>query len=57
MKKKSDELKKENQMFKDELSLRKEESHRNSKMLHDLVYSRHKSFYKRGLDLLIEVLF
>lgn len=57
MKKKCDELKKENQMFKDELSLRKEESHRNSKMLHDLVNSRHNSFYKRGLDLLIEVLF
>ena len=45
----SEVLKSENQMFKDELSLRKEESHPSSKRLNELINSGHKSFDKRGL--------
>ena len=36
-------------MFKNELSLRKEESHPSSKRLSDLINSMRKSFDKRGL--------
>ena len=49
MKKKSNVLKSENQMFKDELSLRKEESHPSFKRLNELINSGHKSFDKRIL--------
>ena len=46
MKKKCEELKSENQVFKNELSLRKEESHPNSKRLGELINSGWKSFDK-----------
>ena len=39
-------------MFKDELSLRKEELHPNSKRLNELINSGRKSFDKRGLGFL-----
>ena len=37
-------------MFKDELSLTKEESYPSSKRLNELINSRHKYFDKRGLE-------
>ncbi|KAL6337516.1 hypothetical protein AAG906_037109 [Vitis piasezkii] len=49
MKKKCEELKSENQVFKNELSLRKEESHPNSKRLDELINLGWKYFDKRGL--------
>ena len=54
MKKMCDELKSENQVFKNELSLRKEESHPNSKKLSDLINLGRKSFDKRGLGFVDE---
>ncbi|RVW32374.1 Retrovirus-related Pol polyprotein from transposon TNT 1-94 [Vitis vinifera] len=54
MKKMCDELKSENQVFKNELSLRKEESHPNSKRLSDLINLGRKSFDKRGLGFVDE---
>ncbi|RVW36117.1 hypothetical protein CK203_079708 [Vitis vinifera] len=47
--KKCDVLKSENQMFKDELSLRKEESHPSFKRLNELINLGRKYFDKRGL--------
>ncbi|RVW93409.1 hypothetical protein CK203_035071 [Vitis vinifera] len=44
----------ENQVCKNELSLRKEESHLNSKELSDLINSQMKSFDKRGLGFVDE---
>ncbi|RVW69235.1 Retrovirus-related Pol polyprotein from transposon TNT 1-94 [Vitis vinifera] len=55
MKKMCDELKSENQVFKNELSLRKEESHPSSKRLSDLINLGRKSFDKRGLGFVDEV--
>ena len=49
VKKKCDVLKSENQMFKDELSLRKKELYPSSKRLNELINSGCKSFDKRGL--------
>ena len=49
VKKKCDVLKNESQMFKDELSLRKEESYPSFKRVNELINSRRKSFDKRGL--------
>ena len=46
----------ENQMFKNELSLRKEESHPNSKRLSDLINLGRKSFDKRGLGFVDETI-
>ena len=54
MKKMCDELKSENQVFKNELTLRKEESHPSSKRLSDLINSGRKSFDKRGLGFVDE---
>ncbi|RVW18919.1 Retrovirus-related Pol polyprotein from transposon TNT 1-94 [Vitis vinifera] len=54
MKKMCDELKSENQVFKNELSLRKEESHPSSKRLSDLINLGRKSFDKRGLGFVDE---
>ncbi|KAL6348262.1 hypothetical protein AAG906_005556 [Vitis piasezkii] len=54
MKKMCDELKSENQVFKNELSLRKEESHPSSKRLSDLINLERKSFDKRGLGFVDE---
>ncbi|RVW35263.1 Copia protein [Vitis vinifera] len=54
MKKMCDELKNENQVFKNELSLRKEESHPSSKRLSDLINLGRKSFDKRGLGFVDE---
>ena len=54
IKKMCDELKNENQVCKNELSLRKEESHLNSKELSDLINSQMKSFDKRGLGFVDE---
>ena len=51
VKKKCDVLKSENQMFKDELSLRKEELHPSSR-LNELINSGHEPFDKRGLGFL-----
>ena len=50
-----DELKSENQVLKNELSLRKEESYSISKRLSDLINSRRKSFDKRGLGFIDEI--
>ena len=55
MKKMCDELKSENQVFKNELSLRKEESHPSSKRLSNLINSGRKSFDKRGLAFVEEI--
>nr|CAN82949.1 hypothetical protein VITISV_018262 [Vitis vinifera] len=52
VKEKCDVLKSENQMFKDELSLRKEELHPNSKRLNELINLGRKSFDKRDLGFL-----
>ena len=49
IKKKCDKLKSENQMFKNESILRKEELHSCSKRLNDLIHSGLKSFDERGL--------
>ena len=46
VKKMCDELKSENQVFKNELSLRKEKSHPSSKRLSDLINPRRKPFDK-----------
>ena len=54
MKKMCDELKSENQVFKKELSLRKEESHSSFKRLSDLINSGRKSFDKKGLGFVDE---
>ena len=54
MKKMCDELKSENQLFKNELSLRKKESHPSFKRLSDLINSRRKSFDKRSLGFVDE---
>ncbi|RVW16733.1 hypothetical protein CK203_076431 [Vitis vinifera] len=54
MKKMCDELKSENQVFKNELSLRKEKSHPSSKRLSDLINLGRKSFDKRGLGFVDE---
>ncbi|RVX14566.1 Retrovirus-related Pol polyprotein from transposon RE2 [Vitis vinifera] len=54
MKKMCDELKSENQVFKNELSLKKEESHPNPKRLSDLINSGRKSFDKKGLGFVDE---
>ncbi|KAL6329091.1 hypothetical protein AAG906_007438 [Vitis piasezkii] len=54
VKEKCDVLKSEIQMFKDELSLRKEESHPSSKRLNELNNLGRKSFNKRGLGFLGE---
>ena len=54
MMKKCDELKSENQVWKEELSFRKEESHPRSKRLNELMNSRRKSIDKRGLHFLDE---
>ena len=54
MKKMCDELKNENQVFKNELSLSKEESHPSSKRLSDLINSGRKSFDKKGLGFVDE---
>ncbi|RVW73857.1 hypothetical protein CK203_056629 [Vitis vinifera] len=48
-----DELKSENQVFKNELSLRKEKSHPSSKRLSDLINLGRKPFDKRGLDVML----
>ena len=55
IKKKCDELKCENQMFRNELSLMKEKSHPRSKRLNDLNNLEHKSFDKRGLGYVDEI--
>ena len=47
MKKNYEELKSKNQIFKNELSLRKEKSHPSSKRLSDFISSGRKSFDKR----------
>ena len=52
VKEKYDVLKSENQMFKNELSLRKEELHPNSKRLNELINLGRKSFDKRDLGFL-----
>ena len=52
VKEKCDVLKSENQMFKNELSLRKEELHPSSKRINELINSGRKSFDKRGLGFL-----
>ena len=44
----------ENQMFKNELSLRKEESHPSSKRLSNLINPRRKPFDRRGLGFVNE---
>ena len=54
MKKKCDELKSENQVLKEELSLRKEESHPNSKRLDELINLGRKFVDKRGLGFIDE---
>nr|CAN69489.1 hypothetical protein VITISV_009193 [Vitis vinifera] len=56
MKKKCEELKSENQVFKNELSLRKEESHPNSKRLDELINLGWKYFDKRGLGFVDETI-
>ena len=43
-------------MFKNELSLRTEESHPNSKRLDDFINSRWKSFDKQGLGFINETI-
>ena len=54
IKKICDELKSENQVFKNELSLRKENSHPTSKRLSDFINSGRKSFDKRCLGFVNE---
>ena len=54
MKKMCHELKSENQVFKNELSLRKEESHHSSKRLSDLINLGRKSVDKKGLGFVDE---
>ena len=47
-------MKSENQVFENELSIRKEESHHNSKKLSNLINSGRNSFDKRGLGFVDE---
>ena len=54
VKKMCDQLKSENQVFKNELSLRKEKSHPSSKRLSDLINPGWKPFDKRGLGFVNE---
>ena len=54
MKKMCDKLKSENQVFKNELTLRKEESHPTSKKLSNLINLVRKSFDERGLGFVDE---
>ena len=44
----------ENQMFRDVLSLRKDELDHNSKRFHNLINSRCNSFGERGLGLVVD---